>query len=204
MENRHADYLRAFATIEHRCRDAGKTGNISDPLREAVGLDVGVEGCFFVGGDGGEKDKSVIAWDSYPENLPGAYCPWTVSPDNTSIVESGKWEWCGFQLVEMVNWLKFIEQEFLNPWGYAIEGQVFFQEPNHGFVESLVVRNGDWHFGSPKQWCFALGGNKDCVIGVTSKPPNWFNRLAQKVLLGVHWWQVDDDYLYVNFNSDEK
>jgi hypothetical protein len=52
MKPEHVTYLKAFNGTRRMKRDAGKAARLGDPLREAVGLPVGREGAYFVGGQG--------------------------------------------------------------------------------------------------------------------------------------------------------
>ena len=45
----HLAYLRKFNEIRHEKRDTEAAAKIPDPLREAVGLPLGPDACFFVG-----------------------------------------------------------------------------------------------------------------------------------------------------------
>jgi hypothetical protein len=49
----HRVYLKAFEDSRRMVRDAEKTALRPDPVRDAVGLPVGPEGSYFVGGDSG-------------------------------------------------------------------------------------------------------------------------------------------------------
>ena len=53
LKPEHAAYLRKFTETRRMKRDAAKTAARPDPIREAVGLPVGVEGCYFVGAEEG-------------------------------------------------------------------------------------------------------------------------------------------------------
>lgn len=60
----HSAYLTAFADTRRMRRDPAKAATIPDPIRLAIGLPLGDDACFFVGGTGGkyreENDQAVI------------------------------------------------------------------------------------------------------------------------------------------------
>jgi len=52
LSDEHYEYLLKFSETRRMKRDAVKVAHLKDPVREAVGLDVGIEGEFFVGAKG--------------------------------------------------------------------------------------------------------------------------------------------------------
>ncbi|RLA20260.1 MAG: hypothetical protein DRQ56_03600 [Gammaproteobacteria bacterium] len=49
LRPKHRNYLDSFLDIRHMARDEAIAATLSDPVREAVGLPVGLDGAFFVG-----------------------------------------------------------------------------------------------------------------------------------------------------------
>lgn len=124
------EYLRKFATTRRVGRDVTKLP--PDPVREAVGLPVGVEGEFFVGGDGAygqDNDESVLDYNTAPAEQPGLWCQWTPSKDGTAIVwDEGEKFYC------YVEWLEYLIVNMLIPWGHVINGNVTYQGESAGIV----------------------------------------------------------------------
>jgi hypothetical protein len=114
-------YLQAFADTRRMKRDPALLEIVPDPLREAVGLPLGPEGGFFIG-DGelrSEDHLTVVDGDEPPQGQPGLWCRWAPSAGGTAI------QWSGFEkFYHHVEWLEYLCEHFLEPWGYTLEGQV--------------------------------------------------------------------------------
>ena len=52
LEAKHVAYLNKFAYTRRMARDATITATRPDPHRQAVGLPIGIEGCYYVGEGG--------------------------------------------------------------------------------------------------------------------------------------------------------
>ena len=144
-----AAYLRQFQQTRRVKRDAASTEKRPDPLRIAVGLPVGVEGGYFVGegGDYGQgEEPAENFWEKYPndprkardeheryfsetlgitnrngtpEGQPSLWCQWVPSEDGSAIEWDG-----GEKFYNYVEWLKYLIEHFLKPWGYVLNGEV--------------------------------------------------------------------------------
>jgi hypothetical protein len=75
LSTAHATYLTAFADTRRMQRDPAKAEAMLDPVRIAVGLPLGKDACFFVGGTGGkhgeEYDQAVTDSNRPPADQPG-------------------------------------------------------------------------------------------------------------------------------------
>jgi hypothetical protein len=122
LKDDHRKYLKAFSNTRRMRRDPRKAILFNDPLREKVGLPIGEDGCFFVGGKGlfgDEEDKSVINYNIPPLSQPGLWCKW--KPDE----EGGKIEWNGVEKFrEYIPWISYLIKKFLAPWRYKLNGTV--------------------------------------------------------------------------------
>jgi hypothetical protein len=142
LKPEHAAYLRAFHRTRRMARDKAKVRLLPDPIREAVGLPVGYQGGYFVGGRGDfgqEEDESILrhSYNVPPEDQPGLWCHWTVNEDGTALVADG--DFGGYSHDE---WVEYLIEHFLQPWGYVVNGQVKWQgsdPPDHGAI--CVVEN---------------------------------------------------------------
>jgi len=130
-------------------RDAKITATRPDPLRGAVGLPVGEQGCFFVGeggfagqGDFGfgrdavdtQEAAGITGYNSAPDSQPGLWCQWEPSEDRTLI------QWDGSEkFYHYVEWINYLIENFLRPWGYSLSGEVFFQGEDHSDNGRLVI-----------------------------------------------------------------
>lgn len=93
-----------------------------DPVREAVGLPVGVDGAYFVGGGGpyGQaRDRSIIDYNSPPEGQPGLWCQWCVSDDGTVLI----WDE-GEKFYHYTAWLEYLAEHFFSVWGCKLNGNI--------------------------------------------------------------------------------
>lgn len=118
-------YLIDFSESKHMKRNAAKCSGIADPVREAVGLPVGVEGeyCVFNANDGSygqSVDASVIDSDIAASTQPSyPWCGW-MPAENGSKLKWGEME----KAYDYLEWLKYINESFLKPWGVVIDGKV--------------------------------------------------------------------------------
>ena len=99
----------------------------------------GVDGEFFVdgGGDfGQEHDASVVNYNQPPKTQPGLWCQWTPSDDGMFIEWNG-----GEKFYDYVEWLTYITKNFLEPKGYKLSGEVFWQGEDSGDRGIIVVLN---------------------------------------------------------------
>lgn len=144
----HKAYLEAFAETRRMARDAALTEMRDDPLRLAVGLPVGSQGGYFVGADapyGQEgmfadpqrrkpEDLGILDVNRMPDGQPGLWCQWVPSKDGGSI-EWGR----GEKFYRYVDWLEYIIEHFLVPWGYTLNGEVKWKGEDREDRGTIVV-----------------------------------------------------------------
>lgn len=139
LKPEHAAYIRKFNKTRRMKRDAAKAAKMPDPIREAVGLPVGNEGAFFVGGEGymGQKrDASVLDYNHPPSGQPGLWCQWTTNEAGTTI------EWDeGEKFYDYTEWLAYLIENFLSRWGYTVNGEVEWAGEDRDDLGKLVVKD---------------------------------------------------------------
>lgn len=142
LSAKQVSYLNAFANTRRMVRDAAKCQQVNDPLREAVGLPVGPQGEFCVFSHdkafmGQDKDATVIEYNDAPHNQPGLWCKW-VPTENGECIE---WDGCE-KFYDYVEWIKYINDNFLKRWGITINGEVkwYGEEPED--VGTIYAKNG--------------------------------------------------------------
>lgn len=135
----HAEYLVAFNDKRRMKRDPKIAETMPDPKRVAVGLPIGADGGYFVGGDGfsgQEHDVSVVDFNSEPAGQPGLRCGWWPSPDCCTIEWDG-----GEKFYFYVEWLQYLVAHFLKPWGYTLNGTVTWEGEGHDDKGRIVVKD---------------------------------------------------------------
>lgn len=118
----HAAYLHKFATTRRMKRDADKAEGLDDPVRVAAGLPIGEEGGYFVGAEGlmgQDEDPSMTEYNSPPSGQPGLWCQWIPGEGGETIV----WDE-GEKFYYYREWLIYLVEHFLGPWGYTLSGEV--------------------------------------------------------------------------------
>jgi hypothetical protein len=150
-------YLQKFNDTRRMKRDAKITAQRRDPLRDAVNLDVGDEGAYFVSSRGiagqeqadgifGDDDefecdedgnpiKDVIDFNKPPKGQPGLWCQWRPSDDGKLIAWDG-----GEKFYHYVEWLEYLLKHFLAPWGYGLKGTVEWQGDDSGDIGRIFVQ----------------------------------------------------------------
>ena len=139
LTDEHAAYLRAFNQTRRMARREDLAVLYSDPIREAVGLPVGPEGGYFVGGEGfmgQDGDNSVTSYNDPPAGQPGLWCQWVPSEDGSAI----EWDQ-GEKFYDYVAWMKYLINHFLKPWGYVANGEIQFQGEDEDDRGILVVKD---------------------------------------------------------------
>ena len=150
LEPNHKAYLEKFAETRRMKRNAELTNKREDAIREAVGLPVGEDGCYFVGEDGswGQKNSGDIIdynkppgqivcedikkfnqyWDENQRLIkdgkcqPSLWCQWIPNDDGTAIVWDGAEKFYYY-----IEWIKYLIEHFLSKWGYVLNGEVQWQ-----------------------------------------------------------------------------
>jgi len=137
----HFNYLKAFSKSRRMKRDSNIAETLEDEVRKNVGLPIGTEGEFFVSGSGfieQDNDKSVIDHNYPPITQPGLWCQWVPNANGTKI------EWDGREkFYDYVEWIKYLIDNFLSPWGYVLNGTVNWQGEEIGDIGSIDISNNE-------------------------------------------------------------
>jgi hypothetical protein len=111
-------YLNAFSDSRRMKRHTEKTAALSDPVREAVLLPVGEEGCFYTGAD----DSTVADMNKPPVGQPGLWCDWAPVPEGDELGWNGS-----EKFYDYIEWLEYLIAAFFIPWGRVLNGSVAWQ-----------------------------------------------------------------------------
>lgn len=143
----HLAYLKAFSSVPHVEWDINYLRDVPDPLREAVGLPLGENGCYFTG-HGFKEEYIYPPWSYGPRESDPAYlggccpgvpslrCDWCPSDDGAELYD-GADKFYGY-----IEWLQFLLDHFLIPWGYVMKGLMSWQgefEEDQGLI--VVTKN---------------------------------------------------------------
>jgi hypothetical protein len=154
LKQKHAKYLTAFAQTRRMKRDEDITSEREDPIRVAAGLPVGKDGGYFVGEDGymGQNMGMGVIGHDQPEGQPGPWCQWvplhSEHPYSTPDIEDEDEDWEGFDCIgwdqgekfyHYVEWLNYIINNFLEPWGYTLNGEVTWDGEDVGDIGVIEV-----------------------------------------------------------------
>lgn len=132
-------YLQKFSQTRRVKRDESKLKNVVDPLREAVGLPIGEDGEFYVGGKAwfeidSEPDPTVAKPNGVPGNQPGLHCHWMPSGDGSFLA------WDGMErFYSYVEWLEYLVNKFFIRWGRKLNGRVRWQGEASGDFGTIVI-----------------------------------------------------------------
>lgn len=135
----HAAYLRKFAETRRMERKQTIASKLPDPIREAAGLPIGKQGAYFVGGGGdfGQgTDASVVNSNVAPDGQPGLWCQWVPTENDDGIEWDG-----GEKFYDYTEWLAYIIEHFLQPWGYILNGEVEWFGEDRDDRGKIVVEN---------------------------------------------------------------
>lgn len=117
----NADQVAYLKALSHTRRMQRKgASKLPDPLREAVGLPLGEECEYFVGGTGwaGQyRDETIMDYNRPPASQPSLWCQWVPSDDGKFI------EWDRGEKF-YVQWIKYFNEHFFKPWGVKLSGDV--------------------------------------------------------------------------------
>jgi hypothetical protein len=122
LQGNHLAYLARFAQIRHMTWDVTLLENLRDPLREAVGLPLGVEGAYYVAVQEImplDPDPAIITPNRPPNGQPALWCCWEPSGDGESYVWANGEKNYGHK-----SWLEYLIAHFFKPWHYQLSGQV--------------------------------------------------------------------------------
>jgi len=142
-------YLSEFAGTRRMKRDVERYENSSRSKNyETVNLPIGEEGCYVADRAGftyGEHNTLCLlekwegqaysgihpnvlrdAYNTPPKGQPGLWCQWAPNEEGTEIAWDGSEKFYDYE-----EWIKYIIEHFLKPWGKSITGEITFsgEEP---------------------------------------------------------------------------
>lgn len=139
LEIAQAEYLFQLSQTRRMKRIAKIAEKDPDPVRKAVGLPIGDEAAYFVGGTGfkgQDRDHSIADYNEPPSVQPSLWLHWSPTEDREGIA----WD-NGSTFYNYIEWLEYIVEHFLEPWGYTLSGRVDWQgedEEDKGFIQVIA------------------------------------------------------------------
>lgn len=137
LSQEHMDYLNQFSETRRMKRDPKILEGFQDSFREGVGLPLGTDGEYFVGGKGHcgqDHDASIIDYNEPPSTQPSLWCQWIANDGGNSIEWDG-----GEKFYDYIDWIKYLISNFLKPWGYSINGTVKWRGEGFSDIGKIVI-----------------------------------------------------------------
>lgn len=113
ISDNHKEFINKFSETRRMKRDSDLALSVEDGIRAAVGLPIGEDGGYFVGSD----QNSIIDRNVPPKGQPGLWCQWVIEGEGLVWDEGEKFYF-------YVEWLQYIVDNFLEPWGYTLNGEI--------------------------------------------------------------------------------
>lgn len=132
-------FLIQFAETRRMKRYAHKIKEKSTNYHKAVGLPLGIDGGYYVNGAGmcGQDDTpDVVDHNEPPQGQPGLWCQWV--PIDGALVWDGNEKFYNY-----VEWLQYIIDNFLKPWGVTLNGEVEWKGEDSGDMGKIIVKNNE-------------------------------------------------------------
>jgi hypothetical protein len=131
-------YLRTF----NRTRRMKRSPEVLQELfngEHGLSGQYGLDGMYFCRDDGRHgqsQDKSILDYNSPPDGVPGLWCQWVPNDEGTAL------EWDeGEKFYRYTEWMKFIIEHFLTPWGIVANGEIKWQGKDFDDRGKLIVVN---------------------------------------------------------------
>jgi len=85
---------------------------------------------------GQDKDDSIADYNQPPMGQPGLWCQWRPTEDGEGIEWDG-----GEKFYYYRGWLKYLIQNYLEPWGYTLNGEVTWEGEEPSDMGKIVVED---------------------------------------------------------------
>ncbi len=135
------NYLRAFSQTRRMKRNESMLVGKPDPKRAAVELPLGSDAEFYVGEEsdfGQVRSPDVVEYNEPPCTQPGLWCQWTPTDDGNGIEWNG-----GEKFYDYVEWIKYVNERFLKPWGIGLRGCVAWRGEDFHDAGEILANDGE-------------------------------------------------------------
>ena len=124
VDEKMKEFINQFSCTRRMKRDNNKIKQIyPNWIEKCFNGMLGKDGEYFIGGGGyyGQgADESIINYNCPPETQPGLWCQWVIE-DNMLVWNGGK------KFYNYIEWLQYLIDNFFEPSGYTLNGQVEWQ-----------------------------------------------------------------------------
>lgn len=135
VDKNHEEYINQFSNTRRMQRNEALCETRPDPIRKAVGLPVGEQGEFYVGETGfagQDHGVDVVNYNCPPDSQPGLWCQWII--ENNNLIWDG-----GEKFYNYVEWLEYLINHFFIPWGYTLNGKIYWQGEESTDLGVIIV-----------------------------------------------------------------
>ena len=119
-----AEYINKFSNTRRMKRDPEKIKEFCPKWGDmCFNGELGDEGQYFIGGnmDYDKREKDVVDYNRPPAGQPGLWCQWIIN-------DNGELEWDGGEkFYEYEAWLDYLIDNFFEPLGYVLNGDIEWQ-----------------------------------------------------------------------------
>lgn len=134
------EYINRFSSTRRMPRDVEKIKEIYPNWRELCFFgELGNKGEYFapISNDfGQERDDSIIDYNGYDESIqPGLWCCWIINDDDELVWDGSE------KFYNYVEWLEYMINNFFNPAGYMLNGEIEWQGEDSSDRGVIVVED---------------------------------------------------------------
>ena len=126
LESHHVEYLNLFYQTDREVKRIKKNESVkAKKLREKCGLPFGTFGQYSVCETNIAKECGLRPYAYGKSIIPGqpsSSCQWILNSAGTAIM----WD-SGEKFYDYIEWIEFIVKHFIKPWGYKLNGSVFWK-----------------------------------------------------------------------------
>lgn len=143
------DYINKFSETRRMKRDVNKLmelyqGKHGHPTPKSDNPEdiYGADGAYFNNPD--DDKTGVIDYNTPPgqsdfrgqnkKGQPGLWCQWEITPDGTEFGWNGAEKFYNY-----VEWLKYLINNFFEPWGIKLNGEIFWEGEDHDDQGKIIV-----------------------------------------------------------------
>ena len=133
-----AEYINKFSSTRRMKRDPEKIKEFCPKWGDmCFNGELGDEGQYFIGGhlDYDNREKDIVDYNRPPAGQPGLWCQWIIN-------DNGELEWDGGEkFYNYEAWLDYLIDNFFEPLGYVLNGDIEWQGEERDDFGIIHVEN---------------------------------------------------------------